>query len=66
MSEPQEPITTEIPVVSGDLCDKIEKKYKWKQARRPVYTGIKDLPWNCVFEGNVEFPKAWNEVDDDE
>ena len=57
--------TTNIPVTSKSLCPKIAKKYGWVEAADPVYTGIKDLPWSCVFEGSVEFPKAWHEVADD-
>lgn len=65
MSKSQEPEYTEIPVTDGGLCPKIAKKYGWDQLRRPEFTGIKDLPWNCIFKGKVEFPKAWHEVDDD-
>lgn len=65
MSQPKEQETTKIPVVSGDLCAKIAKKYGWREADFPEFTGVKDLPWNCIFEGKVEFPKAWHEVDDD-
>lgn len=37
-------------VTSSDLCKKIGRKYGWN-LKRIERTGVKDLPYECVFEG---------------
>lgn len=48
---------TQHPAVAPGDCKQMARKYGWR-LKRIDPTGSKDLPVNCVFEGDCEFPKG--------
>jgi hypothetical protein len=50
MSEPKQQETNRHAVTDPELCEEMAQKYGWNLLGVEE-TGVKDLPYDCVFEG---------------
>jgi hypothetical protein len=50
MSEPKKQETNRHAVTDPELCEEMAQKYGWNLLGVED-TGVKDLPYDCVFEG---------------
>ncbi|MEO0840159.1 MAG: hypothetical protein AAF063_14805 [Cyanobacteria bacterium J06643_5] len=55
MTEDKQPKFSKHAVTGKWRCYQMQEKYGWRLIRIEP-TGDKVLKWNCVFEGETEFP----------
>lgn len=47
-----------------DCCEEMSERHGWNLVDIES-TGNTELPVDCIFEGETEFPRSFNESDDD-